>query len=113
MRRDKFSEFHREHAAEGCNSQTTPMPLEEQRSGLNRGLVHFRDWLGSSQGAVSEEARGSTERGGGAFAAQGRDTEAEATGADVLDVLVFPCFARHVPVMTLQLSVYPRASPHL
>ena len=42
--------------------------------------------LEAAHGAVSEETRGGTERGGGAFAAQGRDAEVEATGTDTLDV---------------------------
>ena len=34
---EQFSEIHRNHLAEGRNSQTTPKPLEEVQFGPNRG----------------------------------------------------------------------------
>ena len=72
--------FRREYPADGRNSQTTPKPLEEWQFGgpcplPERGLE-------KAQGVV-KEARGGTEGGGGALAAQGGDV---ATGTDELDV---------------------------
>ena len=75
------------------------MQFSNNANAARRRAVWSESWILSTseiglevaQGAVSEEARGGTERGGGAFAAQGGDAEAEATGA------------RHVPVMTFQL----------
>ena len=56
-----------------------------KKSSLVRIMNLVRD-LEAAQGAVSEEARGGTERGGGAFAPQGGDVEDEASGTDALDV---------------------------